>query len=455
MKIGLIFPRFKYPTGDPPLGLAYIAASLSKNTKADIKFIDTTFYTDKNEIKQELENEFFDIVGISVMTTMLNDALWIASYIKSVSPNTKIFFGGPHPTVLPDISINYENVDGIVIGEGEVTFSEIVNNNGDPTNIAGCWFKKNKEIIRNPLRKPMSNLDDLEYPARHLLNMNEYIFNWFQMDSISAGLRGTNISATRGCPYRCSYCQPTLNSLFGKKLRKRNPIETVRELIFLKKKYKIQSFIFVDDTLNIDRKWLHEFCRELIKSNLNLLWGCNIRANLARHDDLSLMKESGLRKIFFGIESLNPRILDEIYQKDITLTQVENTIDIAKQLDLKIQGYFMLGAPTETRKDLLNTINNARKFDIDDATFSITTPLPGTFLYDKTQQYIDKSLGDFDYYKSYVYNDEFGFNQKTLNIYKFAAFCCFYLTPKRLFNTFKMVASLDGIRKTLMKLKRI
>ncbi len=454
MKVAIIFPRYKYASGDVPLGVCYLASYLKKSTPAEVTIIDTTFHKDKKTIKNIILENKFDIVGISAMSSMINDAFWIAELIKKTSPHTFIIIGGPHPTVLPNETICNPSVDAICIGEGEITFAELVNKRGNAKGVAGVWYKKQGKVIKNPDRTPISDLDSLPYPALDLVDLDNYLKCWFQLDSVKKGLIGINIIASRGCPYNCSYCQPTLRKIFGSTVRKRSPKNIVNELKFLKEKYGITAFNLVDDTFVFDKEWVVTICNGMIEENLNLLWGCNSRANLVDEEMFSRMYDSGLRKVFMGMESGSQRILDEIYQKGITLMQVKKSVAVLKRLGLKVQGYFMLGAPTETEKEIWKTIKLASSLPIHEATFSVTTPLPGTHLWDKTKSYIHKQVSEFDYYKTSVYSKGITLSEKKINRLKRIAFLSFYLHPKRWPNTIRSFLNPSEFKKSLMKLKR-
>lgn len=454
MKIALVFPRYKYPSGDPPLGIAYIAAYLRENSSCKVEIIDTTFNTSSEYISSIFKHNDYDIIGISSMTSMINDAIKVAEIAKANKPDSLVIAGGPHPTVLPDETLQNKNIDAVCIGEGETTFLEIVQNNGNLEGVKGVWFKKNGNILKNPRREPIEELDTLPFPALDLLPMNKYFKNWFQLDSADPNLVGTSIIASRGCPYNCTYCQPTLRTIFGNKIRKRSPENILQEIIRLKEKYNINAFMFQDDTFIIDKKWVLEICDRILDNGLDLKWCCNVRANLVSKDLLTRMKASGLRKISVGIESASQRILDDIYNKGITIEQVKRTVEIAKELELKVQGYFMLGAPTETVDEIKRTINFAKTLDIDEATFSIATPLPHTQLYDKIKELIVKDYGLFDYYKAPVFQNPTGATPEEVVRLKKRAYLEFYLAPKRMLPTITSFLTLRGHKKSLNKLKR-
>ena len=320
--------------------------------------------------------------------------------------------------------------------------------------VKGIWFKKNGRILKNSRRNPIGNLDELPFPAWDLLPMDKYLKNWYQLDSVDTNLVGTSIIASRGCPYVCTYCQPTLRTIFGTKIRKRSSDNILQELTRLREKYNINAFMFQDDTFIIDEKWVRDICANIINAGLDLKWGCNVRANLVTKSLLTKMKSAGLRKIFVGIESASQRILDDIYNKKITLEQVKKTVIIAKNLNLKVQGYFMLGAPTESVAEIKKTIKFAKNLDIDEATFSITTPLPNTDLYKKFNELITKDFDEFDYYRNPVLNLN-DLSPKKLSFLKKKGYLEFYLSPKRITSTLKMLFTLSGFQKSMNKLKRL
>lgn len=450
VKVALVFPRFRYPTGDLPLGIAYIASSLLKNTSAEVRMIDTTFFKDFEEAENRFRDEMFDYVGISIMTPMIKDARKIISIARKYSPSAKIVVGGPHPTAMPEETFRMIDADAVVIGEGEEAFCEAINRGGFE-GIRGVWYKENGSIIKNEPREPIQDLDSIPFPPWHLFDLKKYFEYWFQLDSVSFNLKGMNLMTSRGCPYRCSYCQPTLALVFGKKVRRRSVENVIAELKELKEKYGINAFNFDDDTFNVDKEWVKDLCRRMIEEKLNLTWGCLTRANLVDRELFAAMKEAGLRKVFFGVESASQRVLDEVFQKGITIAQVKNAVEVLNSLGLKVQCFFMLGAPTETREEINTTIRFARGLDIDEATFSITTPLPGTNLFNTSQKDISIPVEEFDYYKTYAFTN---YTQKEMDKFKRKAFLSFYLSHKRLPYTLRMCLSPGGLRKGLTKLRR-
>jgi radical SAM superfamily enzyme YgiQ (UPF0313 family) len=456
--VSLVFPRFKYPSGDIPYGIASLASYIRRELNVKISIIDATFNPKMSYIESSLKQNKADIVGIYVNTIAFYDALKVAKIAKKLG--SFVVVGGPHATILPETLINKEFIDAVVIGEGEITLKEIIQriqSNKDLNGLKGIWHKDDNKIIKEDARPPIANLDNLPFPAWDLLDMRNYIKNWFQLDFVNPNLRGVNISGSRGCPFDCAFCQPTLRKIFGTKVRLRSPENVVEEIKTLKKLYKINAFWFLDDTLTGFRWWVENFCNILKDEKINLIWGCTTRANLIDEKLMKMMRNVGLRKISIGGESASQRVLDEIYNKGIKIEDVEKTARLAKKLGIIVQVFFMMGAPTETLREINKTIKFASSIPSEEATFSITTPLPCTHLYEYVKEHdfkLSENYEDFDYYskKALLSNS---LSSEKLKYLQKKAFIYFYLHPKRFTYLFKSLSSFKGINKLRLKLKRI
>jgi len=449
----LIFPRFKYPSGDPPLGVAYLAAVL-RQAGHEVEIFDTTFMKRPlAELQDTLKSRKVDFIGISVMTSMLAGAAAVAKICRQYS-DAPVIAGGPHATVEPEGTLRLEGVDAVAIGEGESIIADLAAAGGDLSQVKGLWYLDGQRVVKNEPAQLIQDLDQIPFPTRDLLDMRHYMDIWYQLDAVKYGLRGTSIIASRGCPFNCAYCQPTLRMLFGKRVRRRSPANIVAELVELKRDYNPDGVMWLDDTFLLDSAWMTQLCDRLTEADLDIVWGCNIRADVADKEMLACMQKVGLRIVHVGIESASQRILDEVYQKGITMQQVRQAVGDAHDLGLNVRGYFMLGAPTETEEELRATVRLANELPLDDVTFSITTPLPHTHLYDKTRHLIAKDFSEFDYYKNPVYRDGAVVANRRLDRIKKSAYLQFYLGRKRLWRTIQSVLGVSGVRKMLLKVQR-
>lgn len=397
----LIYPRFS-PDGNPPLGLAYIAAVLEENG-IKVNIIDCTFgFTFDKAIKKVLKSNP-SIVGIYASTPLFHTALKIARVLKKKS-DVITCLGGPHPTMCPKEVILNPEVDFVVYGEGELTFLELVKalmeGHGDFKNIESILFKENDKVIINPPRPPTKNLDLLPFPARHLLPMYAYMAFRY----LFHGFPATTLVASRGCPFHCTFCQPGLSMIFGRGVRWRSPKNIVDEIEHLVERYGVKGVIFHDDTFTINKRWVTTICDEIVSRGLKIKWICNSRADTLNGSILLKMREAGCIELRIGVESGNQWVLDNVLKKGITIDQVKHAFKLAKKHGMRAWAFFMVGSPGETYEMALESIKLAREIRPDHANISITIPLPGTELWDITKKYgtVNKDWSKYVYSSDYT-----------------------------------------------------
>lgn len=378
----------------PPLGLMYLAAYAEMHTRHEIKIFDMQVEeATYDDLLNMLQKEKPDVVAVYVITFTLIDAIKIAQTVKSFNQRIKIVFGGPHPHIYPDETLNLGNVDFVIMGEGEITFSELLDNLQDIEkikNIKGLVFKENDKIIYTEIRKFIEDLDSLPFPARHLTPYKKYYSIIAKKNPI------TTIFSSRGCPYQCTFChRPNM----GKKFRYRSPLNVVEEIKHCVE-LGITEFIFYDDTFTINRQRVVDICSQLIEQKINITFDIRARVNTIDEGLLILLKKAGCHRIHYGVESANPEILETL-KKGITLEQVEYAFKTSKKHGIETLAYFMIGSPSETKDQILKTIRYASELNPDYCHFSITTPYPGTPLYSMMQE---KGIAKEDYWKKFAQN---------------------------------------------------
>jgi len=409
MKILLALPRFR-PNTNPPLGLAYIAACLEKEN-FEVEILDPTFES-LEYAENRLKKTDYDMLGVSCYTMNYNKGLRFAGIAKRMNPNCVIVFGGVHPTILADEVISEKFVDIVCVGEGEETMVElsIAIKKGQPlSNIRGIIYRENGKIVRNPPRPLRVNLDDIPFPCRELLPIRKYLNAQIGRAAWAVEQPATSVLATRGCPFRCTFCSSHL--IFGRKVRCRSASNVIDEIEELIVRYGIRGLSFVDDTFTVKRDLVSEICREIKDRKLKIEWSCNGRPDTVTKDMLKQMKEAGCVVIAYGVESGNQKILDNILKKGITLEQVEKVFQLTSEVGIKSDAYFMLGTPGEDINDMEDTINFARKIRADAVNFSLTVPMPKTELFEvakKEGKIIAKSWDDYDYTRKPIFvSDKF------------------------------------------------
>jgi len=420
MKVLLIYPRFRYERlkkqsqeQQEPLGILYIASCL-RVSGHDVSLLDLTFDKDLSRLR-EVRNA--DVVGISATTSMFDAARLVLACVKRINPGVPCVLGGPHATVLPMESLN-AGFDYVVVGEGERTIVELVSalerkSIDDIEGIAGVVGKKDGKIWSCMHREPIANLDTIPFPSRDLIDYDKYS---------KFGPFAFGIIASRGCPYNCLFCQPTLRKLFGKRVRQRSAVNVVDEIEEIQHQYKLSEvpLVFRDDTLGaLGPEWFRAFCHELAIRRIRTRWKCQLRVNEISRELLELMHKSGCSTVQFGVESGSQRILN-FYRKGITVDQTIRAFDMCHQLGLRTYAFLMLGAPEEKEEDLQLTLDLVRRIVPDDVGICITTPVPGTDLYDLAMRkgiYNIRHWVESDYYITKTPMKLAHLSQKDLNKY--------------------------------------
>jgi len=455
-RVMLVHPRLRVPTGDPPLGICYVASALVASGAAEVRIADGATLRSRQSVLDALAAYRPDVVGIYVDTLMVADAIAVANAAASLG--AFVVTGGPHATVSPETLAGCS--DAIVIGEGERAMVEVVERYRDRAleEVEGIWFRnQDGELVRTPPRTRFADLDALPFPALDLLDMRPYLARWHYLDCVDVGLRGTNLVTSRGCPFQCTYCQPCLKLLFGSAIRHRSPENVVEELKRLRTRHGISSFFFHDDTLTIDRRRVLALCDAIRRADLEIAWGCNSRVDTLDRETLRAMKAAGLRKLHIGAESGSQRILDDVYGKAIRVEQVRELSATAAELGVHCLAFFILGAPGETKAELRQTIDLACSLPIEEATFSILAPLPGSAIRERIARDPRSALSDdpadYNYYSRRAFRDP-ALSGAALKLHQLEALLRFYLGPRRRRYLLSHLTSVSGLRKLRRKVAR-
>jgi radical SAM superfamily enzyme YgiQ (UPF0313 family) len=328
----------------------------------------------------------FEVVGISSTTPLINEA-WEAARVAQAHGAITIL-GGPHPTLLPDESMQRPEVDLVVRGEGEEGIVEIVSNlqsrkfeRATWSRIAGLSFRdENGEIIHNPPRPLREDLDSIPFPAHQLFKIERYTNLQPLTDGLNPRARAYTIVTSRGCPYNCIYCSKAIT---GRIWRPRSPENVVAEWRWLVRDLGATEIGVTDDTMTLDMERAKTICRMLITERLNTVPWITIHGINARNTDeelLRLMKQAGCKRVGFGVESGNQCVLDSI-KKQQTVDEVRRAFANAKKVGLETMGFFIFGLPADTEETMEDTIKLALELDPELANFMIAAPFPGTEMY--------------------------------------------------------------------------
>jgi len=367
----------------PPLGLLYISAYLDLH-KISHQISDTTFLS---------EAEWFANIHktkpqvIAFYTNLLTKVkiLNLIKRLKKIEEYKyiKIVLGGPDVTYNDENYLKY-GADYLVVGEGEETFLEFSQQffgNQDFAEVDGLVFlSDNGEIIRNPPRKHIKDIDLLPPPNREKIDLNAYLTTWKKHN----GQNALNISTQRGCPYNCRWCS---KAVYGQSYRRRKPKLVVDEIELLIGKYNPDTLWFVDDVFTVNQKWVDDFSNEMKARGIIIPFECITRAEHLDEDTLLKLKTAGCFRIWIGAESGSQRILD-LMDRRVKVEQVKEMVRLTKKFGIETGTFIMVGYPGETENDIIETIEYLKQANPDLFTVTITYPIKGTSLYEQIKNKI-------------------------------------------------------------------
>ncbi len=359
-------------------GLASISAH-AKNEGFEIDLIDLRALADWEQFRQEIALRQPDVVGLTMMSVDFNPVMESITHIKEIKPEIITVVGGAHPSVSLQSVLDHPEVDYTVLAEGEITFS----------NLLRAIENRNRPAER-VLLGIHPNLEKLPFADRDLF-LNEWRKWGYTMKTPEVPFVPelpapfVTIIAGRGCRYKCNFCKPTEDFLFGKGTRRRSVANVINELKMLRDKYDFASFMFHDDCLIEDRKWCQEFVEAYHTAGFWQPYFCQARADLISHyeDVVALMVEHGLKGFFIGFESGSDRVLRFI-KKGTTRERNIMAAKVCRKYDLTIWANYMMGLPTETEEEIKETVSMLKEIDPDYYSPAFYTPHPGSELYDYT-----------------------------------------------------------------------
>jgi len=309
-----------------------------------------------------------DIVGITAVTMNYPTACRIVQTCKEIAPKLITVIGGPHVTFSAAETLHEAPfIDIVVIREGDETVVELVETlarGGDLSRVKGIAFRKDSEIAITPERPFVPNLDELPFPARHLLPLARY-----QALQSACGL-----STSRGCPFGCSFCVG--HHMVGKKVRYRSPRLVADEIEQLTR-LGFGLLSFEDDFFTVNHEHCAAVCDEIIARKPNIMWGAYARVDSVDRPLLEKMKQAGCYGLCFGVESGVQEILD-LAHKGITPLKTREAVRLCQSLGYEFIASFIAGLPGETEESLKRSIDFAESLGEGSWGFHILSPFFGT-----------------------------------------------------------------------------
>ena len=375
------FQLKKFVTPVPPLGLAYLAATLQR---------DGFTVTILDQVANEMSNEELlaqaaaaapGLIGISCLTPVMNSVQRLVQGLHARTPGTPIVLGNTHATIFHDALLEQGLADVVIPGEGEETMlalARAVRDGAPLEQVAGIHYMGGDGRPRATEPRPlMADLDSLPLPAWHLLDLGLYE----KCPMLCLDDKPTlSIQASRGCFYRCTFCS---QDQIYRKFRHREVGAVIDEMVHFYRRFNVTRFVFIDANFPFNRDYGLRFCDELRRRGLHrkLKWVTETRPDMVDPELLGEMKDAGLHLIMYGFEVGNQRILDSI-NKRFTLEQSRQAMLDTRAAGIYTLGLFMLGLPGETRETCLQTIRLAKELDCDMAKFNLAVPLPGSRFYE-------------------------------------------------------------------------
>ncbi len=434
-----------------PLNLAYLASYLRSKMECEIAILDAEVLgLSYEQIKKSITEKNPDMVGFTCPTPTMNHVFKIAEIIKKeINQKCVVVVGGIHPTAMPEETIKNNYIDFEVIGEGEITFYELVKAISEKRQnfeeIKGLCFKRDGQTIATPPRPLIADLDDLPFPARDLFQLE--IYYQAPTKKVSNEKAGP-ILTSRGCAFNCIHCLS--QKMWGRNPRFRSTANVIAEIEECLNKYGIKEFNVFDDTFTLNETRAMEICDEIINRKLNISWVSLSRVNTLTERLLQKMKAAGCKKISFGLESGSQKVLD-IIKKQATLAMAQKTVNMVYQAGLTVHASFMLGNIGETEKTIRETISFAKNLPLDNVTFFITSPYPGTELYEmaKNEGLINDKT-DWEKFAPLTKTPPIvvqkNISAERLVYWQKRAFREFYLRPKYIFHKIKQLRSIGSIK---------
>lgn len=454
MKVALVNPlpnidnRQKAINGKiPPLGLLYIAGNLQKYGH-EVEIVDANANEYSNEITAGLVYDIKpEVVGVTCITPNFRVVKELVRILKH-KLNVPIVIGGIHPTVLPESCLNTGLFDYIVIGEGEISFVELVNNLDDRLAIEaldGIGFKHNSQIVINKPRI-IEDINVLPHKAWNLIDIKRYCpspGSYFRRPAISTMF-------SRGCLYNCIYC---CSQAIFKRFIRFHSIEIIASELEMFRLQGIRDINFWDNIFTKDRGLVIELCRVIKK--LGLIWNCSTRVDMLDKEMLAVMADSGCYEIGYGLESASGESL-RLMKKGTTIQQAQEIISLTRKLGIKTKCYFTIGYPWETNSDIEETIRFAKKIGADFATFSIVTAFPGCSLFEKIKNKFseDDEFEDMNHLSGKYNVSEHLSRQQLMGLVN-KGYRSFYLRPGYIWKAIKNIRELEDIMRNISAIKDI
>ncbi len=359
-----------------PTNLALLAAYV-RHFNHEVRICDLDI--EGGTVAEMAENLLSDnplVVGFTCLTPRYPIIVDISEKLKELNPNIIIVVGGQHVSGLPKHILKKDIIDYAIQGEAEESFLEFLNrleSGKSMDDLSNLIYEKSGKLYINPCRSYIDNLDSLPFPAWDLLKLENYTDPAFYKGA------HLGIITSRGCPFNCYFCASKV--VWGRTVRLRSPENMVQEIREAVEVYKINEFMFYDDTFTLNKKRILQFCEMMENSGLEIRFYAQIRVDTIDKELALRLKKIGCFAVAIGVESGNEKILKEM-GKSLTKDNIRNGCKALKDADMPFLASFIIGHPGDTHETIHETLHFADELDADQAKFMIATPYPGTRFFD-------------------------------------------------------------------------
>ncbi|MBF0557415.1 MAG: B12-binding domain-containing radical SAM protein [Nitrospirae bacterium] len=351
-----------------PHGLASIAAYL-KSKGHSVNVIDMRKLAGWEHFEHVIMQSPANVFGISTMSCDYGVSEKAAVEIKKYKPSSVIVIGGVHPTVAAEEVLKNKVFDFIITGEGEYSLCDLLERLGQNGSPERMLTGMPVDLATLPWAdRDMFDYDNGEKTSPLLPHMKPPF---------------VSVMTSRGCPYRCRFCQPSERMVFGNKVKIRPVVDVINELVHLREKYRFNSFLIHDDLFILKPAYVEEFVTKYRKNGFTQKFTCQARADIIVNleDNIRMLADAGLDCLMIGIESGSQKMLD-FMDKGTTVAQNRKAVEICRKYNIKVYANIMFGLPTETKEDMDATVSFVRQMKPDYVSPSVFTPYPGSYLYD-------------------------------------------------------------------------
>ena len=376
----------------PPMGILYLAGAIRAAGRHEVRVLDCIL--DKlspDDIAAEVKAYAPDVVGLTVYTPTLFDALVVSRSVCQALPDVKLVWGGPHTTLFPDESMAQPVVEYLVTGEAEETFPaflDALESGKGFGHIPGIWHRVGTEVVHTGPPAYVQDIDALPFPAFDMLDFKRYY------SAIGTGLPVGTICSSRGCPFHCTFCCKPYSTYRSR---------SVGNILAEMERYYaegIREFFFFDDLFNASPKRVKDIAQNILEKNwTDVVWSFRGRVDAIDEEMLALAKKAGCRQILFGVEDASDAGLKAI-KKKITVDQVRRAMRLCRKFGILTSTNWIIGFPHhKTRQDILDLIDTAVSIDSDFAQFNICIVYHGTEIFALG---VEKNLFDKDIWRKHA-----------------------------------------------------